>query len=724
MKLLLAVLCVLALAHGHGAIHEKGTPCCGWAPSKNLALADEYVSFSFSVVEQNMDKIRTIVQEVSDPHSTRYGEYLTSAQIEEMTRPKKEDIATVSNWLAQNSVPFTVSNNGRSIDVKCPVSQAEKLLVTHFESLENQQTQQEPLIRATTYELPPQVEAATAAVVGLHGLPLPVRKPVVASSGEPGEPAKVTPAVLASTYSIGGVSPSGNPKNRQAVAEFQGQYEKDKDLADFFKTFVPHAKPGDEKVTKFVGDTDKQEAGVEASLDIQYIMGVAPHVQTEFWLFAGQDFCADLKNWTDTILSDDAAPLVHSVSYGWQGNLTQLECMDDVVSTIDDNFAKLAAKGITIIFASGDSGSGYTPARNQCFGHTLNATNHTMIVGDIQESNIAEDVASCCESAEGSAWTFVPPPAVSPWPTCHKGQEGPTGKVYEGTPIYNLRTPTVEECCTDAEEEKWYFSFIPGQYPSPGNCTIFRDVAGTRDVPGAYHGQPAQPLEGVCTTFTKVTGTKPQTNAISGGMSTTLPTLWPSWPASSPYVTAVGATRFTEQIVGNPEMATDQFGSGGGFSQMFNQSAHAQWQIEAVQKYVNHPPNDPHYPPAGSFPVHGRATPDVSALGEGYQVFTDGAAQSVGGTSASAPAFAGMVALLNEARMQKGEPAMGFLNPFLYQNADAFKDVTLGTNAIGRGDGPIKFGFNCTKGWDPATGLGTPIFPKLLSAALNATKKA
>ncbi len=40
---------------------------------------------------------------------------------------------------------------------------------------------------------------------------------------------------------------------------------------------------GDEKIYKFVGDPDQQQAGIEASLDIQYIMGVAPHLKAEFW---------------------------------------------------------------------------------------------------------------------------------------------------------------------------------------------------------------------------------------------------------------------------------------------------------------------------------------------------------------------------------------------------------------------------------------------------------
>ena len=136
-----------------------------------------------------------------------------------------------------------------------------------------------------------------------------------------------------------------------------------------------------------------------------------------------------------------------------------------------------------------------------------------------------------------------------------------------------------------------------------------------------------------------------------------------------------------------------------------------------VQGYLH---SAPQLPPAALFNASGRASPDVAALGEGFQVYVNGRAESVGGTSASSPTFAAMVSLINEARLKAGKPPMGFLNPFLYANADAFYDCTKGTNAIGRGTGPIKYGFNATKGWDPATGLGTPIFPKLLAAALAA----
>ena len=128
---------------------------------------------------------------------------------------------------------------------------------------------------------------------------------------------------------------------------------KDSDLAEFFKSYVKKYTVGvDDVVYKFVGDANEQSGQVEASLDIQYIMGPAPHVKTEFWLWKGMDFCGDLKNWTETILSTSSPPLVHSVSYGWQGDLSALNCEQDKIDAVDGDFTKLAARGISIIFGN------------------------------------------------------------------------------------------------------------------------------------------------------------------------------------------------------------------------------------------------------------------------------------------------------------------------------------------------------------------------------------
>merc|ERR1712216_143767 len=132
----------------------------------------------------------------------------------------------------------------------------------------------------------------------------------------------------------------------------------------------------------------------------------------------------------------------------------------------------------------------------------------------------------------------------------------------------------------------------------------------------------------------------------------------------------------------------------------------------AVAGYLK---NAPMLPPKGAFPPGGRATPDVSALAEGFMVFSGETASPVDGTSASTPAFAAMVSLINDARLKAGKKQLGFLNPFIYQNADCFTDIVKGDNRRGKGLTQIvPWGYNATKGWDPVTGVGTPLFHKLL----------
>lgn len=114
----------------------------------------------------------------------------------------------------------------------------------------------------------------------------------------------------------------------------------------------------------------------------------------------------------------------------------------------------------------------------------------------------------------------------------------------------------------------------------------------------------------------------------------------------------------------------------------------------------------------------GRATPDLSALGEGYQVINNGKTKDVGGTSASCPLVAGLVSLLNEHRLQNGKSSLGFLNPLLYKMAAAktgYQDVTIGNNRFSQMSiMKLSEGYSCTEGWDAVTGFGTPNFGQML----------
>lgn len=185
----------------------------------------------------------------------------------------------------------------------------------------------------------------------------------------------------------------------------------------------------------------------------------------------------------------------------------------------------------------------------------------------------------------------------------------------------------------------------------------------------------------------------------------------PSFPATCPYITAVGATTLRGRDPASGERAVSAFGSGGGFSNVFPTPP---YQAAAVDAFFA----------AGHAPRYGsrvyndsgaaRGFPDVAAIGDNVATVFNGSTLGVGGTSASAPIFAGIVTLLNEARLAAGKGPVGFLNPTLYAHPEAFTDITMGSNP-----GCGTAGFNATPGWDPVTGLGTPNFPKLKEVFLS-----
>jgi tripeptidyl-peptidase-1 len=170
----------------------------------------------------------------------------------------------------------------------------------------------------------------------------------------------------------------------------------------------------------------------------------------------------------------------------------------------------------------------------------------------------------------------------------------------------------------------------------------------------------------------------------------------PAFPASCPFVTSVGATTGIA-----PEIAVNQFPSGGGFSNVFQQPSYQSTAVAAFLKKLGKTN-------AGLFNPAGRAYPDVSAQGQEFQVIVGGEVNSVDGTSCASPTFAGVIALLNDFKLAKDGTTLGFLNPLLYANPSALNDIVTGTN-----EGCGTNGFSAGTGWDPVTGLGTPNFVKL-----------
>ena len=193
-----------------------------------------------------------------------------------------------------------------------------------------------------------------------------------------------------------------------------------------------------------------------------------------------------------------------------------------------------------------------------------------------------------------------------------------------------------------------------------------------------------------------------------------------SFPASAPYVTAVGGTTggTVQESADSSTGETAWEYSGGGFSIYFEQP---DWQTDAVNNYLDN--TDTILPNPARYVSTGRAYPDISAQSVDYVIAYDQEFYLVSGTSASSPTVAGMISMINYARIQAGKSSLGFLNPTLYslydENQDYyFNDVIEGYNIGCEVDDNV--GFYASTGWDPITGVGTPKFSRLYEALIAA----
>jgi len=186
----------------------------------------------------------------------------------------------------------------------------------------------------------------------------------------------------------------------------------------------------------------------------------------------------------------------------------------------------------------------------------------------------------------------------------------------------------------------------------------------------------------------------------SDGVSSGTPTV--DFPASSPYVLACGGTKLTlsgttissEQAWN--ELSSGEGATGGGVSEAFALPSYQQ--SAGVPKAPNG--------------FAGRGVPDVAGDADpesGYNVLVDGQQTVIGGTSAVAPLWAGLLVRINQSLGKN----VGYLNPLLYtKNVEAtLHDITAGSNGT----------YSAGPGWDACTGLGTPDGAALLAALSSPT---
>uniref|UniRef100_A0A7S4S9L0 subtilisin n=1 Tax=Alexandrium monilatum TaxID=311494 RepID=A0A7S4S9L0_9DINO len=321
----------------------------------------ETLELSFFVRQQGLAELERTLLRVSSPSSPEYGQHLRNEEVQRLTAPRAEHLEAVEAFLRGHGLdPRRATPNGDIVTATASVQVAEELLSTSYSRMVHSSGVE--VSRALAgYRLPAQVAAAVDFVAPTTHLPGVHRpKAIDAQRNASGVNLSLfnSPKNLRALYSVGGAEGKAE-LNKQAVTAFLGQGYGKLSLDIFWRMFCGGIKCS-KGAPKLVGDATGGLPGTESMLDIETITGVAGNVESEFWGFSGRSpdnpQNEPFMKWLEKLSStpDADVPKVFSTSYGEdEGSWSRA-----AAQRLNVEFQKAGVRGISLLFASGDSGPG------------------------------------------------------------------------------------------------------------------------------------------------------------------------------------------------------------------------------------------------------------------------------------------------------------------------------------------------------------------------------
>ena len=373
------------------------------ASSIGRPAANDEMKITFLLKIRDGDALERKFWSVSDPTSSDYQNYMTLEELSDFVRPAQSNIDALLDWFRSHGVTeWTTVPNGDAYTISIPVRTVEAMLNVHMEKFEianphvlgsahQAHFRNYRVVRSLRrYSIPAHLRDVIEVVAGVNNFPSarPVfsgamarreaeaAKEALKNSAEFQSSTWVTPTVIYSELNIptGTVGKSSN--NLQAVAQFLEQYYSPQDLSSFQSYFNTPS----QTVAKVIGNNIASQPGGEASLDIQYIMGTGQGVPTWFFYTSGLvDGQEPFVEWATNLNAMSTIPSVNSVSYGDYENTISTTYMD----RLDVELKKLAVRGSSILFASGDDGVGCNAACSKFVANWPASSPYVTAVGGV-----------------------------------------------------------------------------------------------------------------------------------------------------------------------------------------------------------------------------------------------------------------------------------------------------------------------------------------------------
>ncbi|KIK96817.1 hypothetical protein PAXRUDRAFT_137604 [Paxillus rubicundulus Ve08.2h10] len=390
----------------HKVKESIGAPPRGWvrhgpAPSRHtLELKIALPQPHFPILEKHL-------WEVSDPKHERYGAHLSKEETEDLMAPHPETLDVVSEWLASHGIEeehLYRSSAQDWVTIRVPVSLAEEMLDTKYHVYTHSETG-ESIVRTTTYSLPELLHEHVELIQPttmfarfkafksiLHwantvspGSSSPTSGTITGPAGNQVDAScnnTITVSCLRQLYNAVGYNTSATNCNKLALTGYLDQYANNMDLQQFYQLENPTAYGSNYTFVSVNGGMNNQsyaDAGVEANLDTQFAFGLTYPTPGTFYSTDGEPpYIPDMETstntnepysyWLDYISSQEYIPQTISTSYGDDEQTVPFA----YASRVCAGFAALGARGVSLMFSSGDGGVGDgdpDPATQQCYAN-------------------------------------------------------------------------------------------------------------------------------------------------------------------------------------------------------------------------------------------------------------------------------------------------------------------------------------------------------------------
>ena len=340
----------------------------GWE-FKKAAPANLKINMHIAMKEQNMEVLQDRLMAMSTPGHADYGKHMSKAEVDALTAPSAASVDSVKSWLKSHGIKAGEVSSG-SMPVTLTTSQAEKLLGTkygvYYNSAKDQYT-----VRTTEYSLPKSLHNDIHMVqpttmfsdMGMYAskakttmsFTKPVSDKAGASCGN-----GVTPSCLKSLYSIN-YTPTSN--TQIGITGYLGEVAGQSDLQTFLDEYTNIPDSATFTVQLVNGGSNSGDGTIEADLDTQYAMGLTYPIKNTFYETGGQPpFKPDASDstntnepyidWLNYMNGLSTVPQTVTSSYGDNEQTVPKDYADSVCN----GFAKLAARGVSILVSSGDGG--------------------------------------------------------------------------------------------------------------------------------------------------------------------------------------------------------------------------------------------------------------------------------------------------------------------------------------------------------------------------------